>query len=441
MNRLRLVLILFVGMMLLTGCNKWSEPEFIIEDWDDTDIKPNQFWTIKDVIEKHINGNSPDTLITTTKIRYIRAVVVSSDEGGNCYKYMVVQDSTGAVAIQLDLTGIYTRYPVGQKIVLVCNGLQPNSPSLMIGDYHNLPQIGWMYQGGVGRINSLFIDHYIIRDGMPSLKNIPKPLTNNEINFDGDSDLNKLVCLEGVKFEPEAIGKQLAFNDFTTDWKIKVPLANGTTKDVTVRTSNYAKFRSMIIQNKEYNLTGIFTKYNNSYQLVIRIKEDIVASTNSEEIVEFDFAQNPIGEGKWSNHSQLGSNTLWAFRSSSMMHYGHELASYQIAMDDWLISPIIEYNDLENGYMRFNHQLNVTIPNYDAYQVYYTTSTAETFNIADWKSLGALSSFPATSGWSNIFHLKNINANKFRIAFRYNAPNPDVTVYQWKITKVEFRNK
>ena len=438
MNRLRIILMLFVGMMMLCGCNKWSEPEFKIEDWVPPSDAPNLFWTIggKYVLGRHINGSAPDTMGTKYK-RYIRAVVVSSDEGGNCYKYMVLQDSTGGVALQLNMAGLYTHYPVGQKIVLVCYEPNPEIPSLMIGDYHNLPQIGWIYQGGIGRINSMFIDKYIIRDGMPSLKNIPKPLTNNEIDFMSDKDINKLVCLEGVTFEPEAIGKPLAFNDFTTDWKISVLVGNDK-KEVTVRTSNYAKFRSMIIQNREYDLTGILTKYNNFYQLVIRVKEDIVVS--SKEVVAFDFTKNPIGDGGWSSQSLLG-NTQWTYRSNSMMHYGHELAGYQIAMDDWLISPIIEYNDVKNGYLRFEHQLSVTIPNYDAYQVYYTTSTDETFNKADWKPLGTLSSFPANNEWSNIFQLKNINANKFRIAFRYNAPNPDVAVYQWKITRVEFRNK
>ena len=438
MNKLRLILMLFVSMIMLGGCNKWDDqPELKIPPWNPSGAR------IFKIGERFVlgkaYGSKPDSIVTWQydKSRCcIRGVVVSSDEGGNFYKSMVIQDETGAVALQLDQVGLHTRYPLGQKIVLVCNGLLPETPSLMVGNYHNLPQIGWIYQGGIGRINSLFIDQYIIRDSMPSMKNLPKPLTNNEIDFSGNADLNKLVRLEGVKFEAEAINKPLSFSEFTTDWKISVPLANGDTKDVTVRTSNYAKFRSTIIQNREYDLTGILTKYNSIYQLMIRVKEDIAVS--SKEVLEFDFVKDPLLNG-WSIESLLG-NTKWIYREA-MMHPSNQSGIYASAMDDWFISPVISYDDVANGYLRFVHQLNVANANYDAYQVYYTTSTDATFNMADWKKLGTLTSFPASDEWSNQFPLKNINAKKFRIAFRYNAPNKDIVTYEWKIKKVEIRNK
>jgi hypothetical protein len=156
--------------------------------------------------------------------------------------------------------------------VIVLNGL-------VIGDYHGLPQIGWIYNDGVGRINDKCIENYIIKDGLPSLKNLPKPLTNNQIDFLAHSDYNKLVRLENVRFEDLAINKPFSFNDFTTEWVVHVPMADGLTKDVTVRTSNFAKFRNTIIQDKAYNLTGILTVYTSgagtNYQLMIRTKDDI----------------------------------------------------------------------------------------------------------------------------------------------------------------------
>jgi len=451
--KLRQILLLFGGMIMLFGCNKWNEPDFYIEDWVPPG-KPtaSQFWTIGGpfVIGKHTNGNPPDLLVspTATTLRYIRAVVVSSDEGGNYYKSMVVQDSTGGVELELDRTGLYNTYPVGQKIVIVCNGLTSDCTPLVIGDYNNLPQMGWIYnETQVGRINSLYFDKYIIRDGMPSLNNLPKILTNTAINeseridFFSDNDVNKLVRLEGVTFENEAIGKPLSFNHFTTDWIVNVPLPNGTIQPVTVRTSNFAKFRSMTIQNKEYNLTGILTKYRNIYQLMIRTKNDIeILASESEESVLLDFTSNPIGEGKWSIVSSIG-NSPWRYRAAteSMLHLGNK--TNPTAMDDWFISPVITYSDLENGYLRFQHQLNVENGETESYQVYYTTATDAVFNINNWNLLDKITIFPASYGWSNHLPIKNIKANSFRIAFRYNATNPDITTYDWWIKNVEIRNK
>ena len=445
MNKLRIFLVLLLGTSLLLGCHNWNEPEFDPNEWDPTGLDYRNFWTIdnpdadnnQNALWKHrldtINWNpSPDSLrgVNTPK-RYIKAVVVSSDEGGNYYKSMVIQDETGGVELELDMAGLYTQYPVGQKIVLECNGL-------VVGDYNGLPQIGWIYNGNqVGRINSLNISKYIKRDGVPSLANLPEILTNDKIDFYSSKDINKLVRLEGVRFQEEAIGEPIAYNHFQTEWKITGP---GIPDNVVVRTSNYAKFRSMIIQDKEYNLTGILTIYQTNqpkYQLMIRTREDIV--TLNPDILEFDFSKNPIGEGKWSVYPST-SNSKWVFREEAMAHIYNNPSTYK-EMDDWLISPVITLEEVPNGSLRIFHQINVQNGEYDAYQVYYTTSTSEQFNINDWKKLNKLENFPASYDWSNPISLSEIKSKTFRIAFRYLSNNPNIETYRWDIKKVEIKNQ
>ena len=440
MNKLRLLLVLFLGILLLYGCKTWDEPDFNIPDWE----RPSKEWAAQPwaidgrfVLGKHENNTPPDSLVPSAygkTIRYIRAVVVSSDEGGNYYKSMVIQDSTAGVELELDMPGLYNTYPVGQKIVLVCNGL-------VIGDYRGLPQIGWIYQETqVGRINSLFFDQYIIRDGIPSAKNIPKALTSDEIDFLGHDDINKLVRLEKVTFESKAIGEPLAYNQLTaTDWIVNVPLANGTTKAVTVRTSSFARFRNMIIEDKEYNITGILTIYRDTYQLMIRTKEDIETFTPPPpgELIKFDFTSDPFGEGKWSWRTLAGSDR-WGFREGSVLHRGSTSGALA---DDWLISPVITFPNWQTGYLHFEHQIDVknaaTLP----YQIYYTTSNAETFDVNDWEELGKLNAWPATFSWSNRFPLSKIGSPSFRIAFRYNTTElePGIATYEWRIRTVEIR--
>jgi len=440
MKKIQLLLVLFFGTFIFFGCQKWGEPEFKVEDWvPPKGTIPQQFWEINSskVLGKHTNNTPPDSLTRYNEkyLRYIRAVVVSSDEGGNYYKAMVIQDSTGGVELQLDMNGLYNTYPVGQKIVLVCNGL-------VIGDYNSLPQIGWVYQEKqVGRINSLYFDKYIIRDGLPNLKNLPKPLTNTEIDFSGQNDLNKLVRLERVKFEKDAVGKPFSFNDFTTEWKISVPLANGKYETIVVRTSNFAKFRNMVIEDKEYNLTGILTTYRTTKQLMIRTKEDIQwYNPTPEDAYVADFSSNPLGNDKWSVHSLLG-NTKWGFGDNSMWHPNNNTyLMYQVPMDDWLVSPVITYANLSSGYLHIDHILPVLNAYYTPYQIYYTTSISTTFNKDEWQLLGELQSFPVSYEWSNRFPISKIGTNTFRIAFRYYAPNKDILTCNWNIRRVEIRN-
>jgi len=455
MKKLRLLLMLFLGIFIFFGCKEeWSEPDFDIKDWEGPEhlnryytIGQNSAFPMFSVLGKHTPGNPPTPIVEPgirNEIRYLRAVVVSSDEGGNYYKSMVIQDSTGGVELQLDMTGLYNFYPVGQKVVIVLNEKRgvDTRPILMVGDYNDLPQVGWIYnETQVGRINSLYFDQYIIRDGKPSLSNLPKPLTKDEIFPSSPNHVNKLVRLEGVTFEPKAIREPLAYDHIPTDWRAYIYLANGRKDSVTVRTSNFARFRNMIIEDKEYTLTGILTMYRGNYQFMIRTREDIETYVpQPDESVVFDFTSNPIGEGKWSIYPVSGA-TRWGFRGGSMMHFGNTEIGFQTAMDDWFISPEITYPDMENGYLRFEHQLPVSNAEYEAYQIYYTTSNATDFNINDWKRLGTLTSFPNSFGWSNPISISNIGANSFRIAFRYNAPNPDVKTFDWRIRRVEIRNK
>jgi len=285
--KFRILILSFFSLTLFWGCQKWGEPEFNANEWTPPEgTVANQFWTIRhdnpnnlrNILGRHAEGTPPDSIVNSfanKSLRYVRAVVVSTDEGGNYYKSLTIQDATGGVELQLDMPGLYTMYPVGQKIVLICNGLY-------VGDYGHLPQVGWLYNDGVGRINSLFFDQHIIKDGIPSPNNLPKPLTNSQKDFLDKKNLNTLVRLEGVTFQKEAIGEPFAYNDIepATEWIVYVPMEDGNKQEVRVRTSNYAKFRSLKIEDKEYNLTGILTYYRPNYQLMIRTKDDIEWKSN-----------------------------------------------------------------------------------------------------------------------------------------------------------------
>jgi hypothetical protein len=134
MNKLRLILMLLVSMMMLMGCNKWDDqPELVIEPWNPSGSR------IFDIGGRHVLGkafgSAPDSIVTWEydKSRCcIRGVVVSSDEGGNFYKSMVIQDETGAVALQLDLVGLHTStiffsnfYRVYNPVISNCKATAP----------------------------------------------------------------------------------------------------------------------------------------------------------------------------------------------------------------------------------------------------------------------------------------------------------------------------
>ncbi len=411
---------------LFTSCDPWEQPIFpgpgSISIYDG----PANNKTIADIKAMHVLGSgSQDAICGDDETFIVKAVVVSSDQGGNCYKYMTIQDETGGIEIAIDRTGIYNEYPVGQTIFLDCRGL-------IVGDYHNKYQIGWKYSGSVGRINANALDRYIHKNGLP---NPSHPLIAHPITIKGSNDLkpentNCLVKINGCKFDSKYHGLPLADDNFTMDREI---IIGGAT--VIVRTSNYANFRSTTIDaNKEYCLYGILTTYNDEYQLTLRTKEDIQDAQNEEDLTlqELSFNSSSLTSGGWTSYPSNGW-TYQVFQGDDIMFHN----STSSTCDDWLISPEISISDLSGLQLFLEHKNNVEGSPADYYQVYYSTTYDGDFQESDWHAFNPnLNVFPSNFGLSNGLDLSVIDDANFRIALRYHK-NGSVNGARWYVHKLK----
>lgn len=414
-----------ISILLLFGCNRWEDPEFVAPVYDG----PAANKTIADIKAMHpsLGTGSQDSICRFDETFIVKAVVVSSDQGGNCYKYITVQDETGGIEISIDRSSLYNEYPVGQTVYINCAGL-------IVGDYHNKYQIGWKYNGSVGRIHPTALHRYISKDGMPDLDN---PLVAKPIEIAGPDDLsgenvNCLVRINGCRFSSEAHGQPLASNDFTVDHPITV---NGAS--VVVRTSNYANFRNTIIDaTKEYCLYGILSIYNRDYQLTLRTKDDIQESVVQEEstLAELSFDENSFSTGGW---TQYPDNQSWKYQSYSGSNFMYHANSSQ-QCDDWLISPEITIQDIGKALLYIDHQNNVGGSPASYYQVYYsTTYDGGAFSEADWTAFSPnLNYYPSSFGLSNALAIGNVGSNKFRIALRYRVDGTAAGT-RWAVRKVK----
>ena len=220
----------------------------------------------------------------------------------------------------------------------------------------------------------------LFRSGLPSLANLPQPLLGTQIDFNSLNDVGKLVKLENCQFDQNSWGKPFSFNEYVTEHTLYV---QGVATPIVVRTSNYARFRSLKVPETVGTIYGILTVYDNNYQLMIRTKADIQFANleePSEEILEsFVFDANSIGTGGWATNPTTGSN-IWRFVVSAGDEFMyHDFNFSNIAMDDWLISPTINLNSTANSYIRLFHKLNF-IGSQDFYSLYYTTNTEAPFD-------------------------------------------------------------
>jgi hypothetical protein len=424
MKRITIVLTLIAA--ILSGCNRWEDPEFNAPVYNG----PAANKTIADIKAMHpsLGTNTQDSICRYDEQFIVKAIVVSSDEGGNCYKYLTIQDETGGIEIAIDRSSLFNEFPVGQTVYLNCAGL-------IVGDYHNKYQIGWKYEGSVGRIAPAALARYLSKDGVPDPNNplVANPIEINDANDLTQENTNCLVKIDKCKFSPADNGLPLANNDFNTD---RVVTFNGV--NVTVRTSSYAYFRNTLIDaSKEYCLYGILTIYNKEYQLTLRTKDDIQTSSTlePETLADLTFDANSLTTGGW---SQYPDNQSWKFQTYSGNNFIYHNNS-TVACDDWLISPELDFGDLSNAVLYLNHQNNVGGSPATYYQVYYsTTYNGGDFNENDWTAFNPnLNNYPSSFGPSNALDLSAIGNQKFRIALRYHKNgNPDGT--RWAVRGLKF---
>ena len=262
-------------------------------DWDDPMTTPFGNNSIGDdniVTIAQLKADYPNVFAQTdqnAKIEKdikIKGRVTGNDLGSNLYKQFTVQDETGAIIISVNQSGMHGFLAEGQEIVI-------DLKDLYIGGYRKQPQIGQPYNGsGIGRMNKELFQQHFKLVGTPDASALtPVEMTADElIAWNKDDNCAKLVKLKNVAFAH--VGGLGTFAPDTTQDKtvtmmggcVNRALQGYSESQVVVRTSTYAKFDAMKLPYDEVNkkpkmcnLTGIATRFNNVWQILIRKESDI----------------------------------------------------------------------------------------------------------------------------------------------------------------------
>lgn len=195
----------------------------------------------------------------------IKGVVTANDESGNLYKKMVIQDATAALELAIDQTNLAIEYKVGQTVYVKCKGLY-------VGDYNSLIQVGYIYNGGIGRMPATMIEGHIFRDSLPGPKPTPELMSISDLGTPelGDLRVSRLVTFEDVTFtEPgEVYAPQ-------TEDATNRTLMDQSGKSLVVRTSKYSTFANDTLPAGYGKVTGILSVFGTTWQLTIRDTSDV----------------------------------------------------------------------------------------------------------------------------------------------------------------------
>jgi hypothetical protein len=250
----------------------WDEPSLSTDLYGNKNISEGNVITIAELIKKYPNVfASTDQNAEITEDIQIKARVTGNDLGGNLYKQIAIQDETGALIVAVNQNGMNGYLPEGQEILIDLKGLH-------IGGYRKQPELGAPYNGtSIGRMSKdIWQQHFKVMGGFQDINpNAIQPVEfTSEFAKDYNNNCGKLVVLKDVHFS-NADGK----STLTTGTATGGNYVNQTLKEfgsnVVVRTSTYADFGAMVMPTGAVTLTGIATRYNNTWQILIRKTSDI----------------------------------------------------------------------------------------------------------------------------------------------------------------------
>ena len=263
-----------ITSMGLTACmdKDWEAPQFDEPLYGNNSImkeEGDKVITIGELKEKYsslINASS-DGVKEITDDWQLQVVVNGNDEGGNLYKQISVQDPTGAIIVGINGSNLYPYMPVGQQLLINLKGLH-------IGGYRKQAQIGALYNGSIGRMDTDVWEQHVrlLKEGEIEAK-------VDTVDFDENADKyilsGRIVKLSGVTISGEGT-QVLAPDDGSVALSSNCAnrLINGN-PSLVLRTSSYSKFANRAIPKGKADVYGVCTRYNNTWQILMRTESDL----------------------------------------------------------------------------------------------------------------------------------------------------------------------
>lgn len=307
--------------------------------------------------------NSDNGYKQIEKDMMIKAVVTGNDVSGNIYNQVSVQDASGAIIIAINGSGLSGYLPVGQEILV-------NLKGLYIGSYKKLPQIGGVNTKlsdgslGMGKIErAIWNEHFkILNPGEADASTVvPEEFDLTKLTDAAymEANVGKLMTLKKVKFAsangtnvwaPDDTNTSLELIDAETGKRINK-------NNLVVRNSGYSKFANEVVPQGVFDITGIFTRFGNTWQIVLRSTDDLKSVVLAYLSEPFDASQGNFTIDNIKLADGVEFVWKWASAAYGMKASGYVNGSKQ-ELQSRLKSPAIDLKSAKSAKLMFDQAIN-----------------------------------------------------------------------------------
>lgn len=369
MKKIKFIALAFLALTL-GSCmgDGYADPDLTekvpASPWGNNSLREKNVISIADLKTQFATViNSDNGYKQIEKDMMIKAVVTGNDVSGNIYNQVSVQDASGAIIIAINGSGLSGYLPVGQEILV-------NLKGLYIGSYKKLPQIGGVNTKlsdgslGMGKIErAIWNEHFkILNPGEADASTVvPEEFDLTKLTDAAymEANVGKLMTLKKVKFAsangtnvwaPDDTNTSLELIDAETGKKIS-------SSNLVVRNSGYSKFANEVVPQGVFDITGIFTRYNNTWQIVLRNTDDLKSVVLAYISEPFDASQGNFTIDNIKLADGVEFVWKWASAAYGMKASGYVNGSKQ-ELQSRLKSPAIDLKSAKSAKLMFDQAIN-----------------------------------------------------------------------------------
>jgi hypothetical protein len=462
------IILLLIGLVVFNACvqdDDFGIPNIVIEE---PNIPENQIRTLASLAgdlaqEQSSNDNifepqpldysNEDDVVSYTfneTDEYITGYVVSSDEAGNYFEELIIQDKaenpTIGIKLLIDVNPLFTKYEVGRKVYVKINGLA-------VGISNGVLTLGSQNGNSVDKIPSSFETDFIIRSAeVASI--VPLPL--NIADFTEDKT-NIMIQLSGVQFNRnEVLSEESDFNTYASsqfdqfDGERTLESCD-TGSSVIFSTSTFSDFKGLLLPQGQGNMRAVLSRTfeGNDFIVAINTPEDIDfdgidtrcdpdffectgASGGGAAIFEENFENfNGFTTEGWTNINVSGGGTDWFIGNFSGSSYA-QISGFNSGDDEinvWLVTPPVDLDNTTGEELSFDVQSN--FDNGTILTVLVSNDFTGDPNTATWQLLDASIPSGPSSGFGSFEGVGPINISciegTVHFAFFYEGSDPNAT--------------
>lgn len=438
MKRLRYIIMVMVAT-LMASCmgSDYAAPGLDPDNapWGNNEITETNVVSIADLKARYASTIASNGYVKIEEDMQIKGVVTGNDYAGNIYQQIPVQDETGALVVGVSASALHGFLPEGQEILI-------DLKDLYIGGYGEQCQIGSVYTSpntgktGIGRMDRYTWQKHFRLIGEADVAKAdalaedfdPSKMTDASYM---EANAGKLMTIRRVSFL-NADGKSVFAPDdgsvaLTSNCANRA-LKEYSSKNIVVRTSTYADFAQEIIPGGTKDIKGIFTRYYDTWQILLRSTDDITDSQTAALEGLFDSQGDFVIEDK-----QLPDELtyIWTWSGSYGMKASAYLNNTNLPSESWLISPVIDLSQLTSATLTFQQAGNFFSDMQADCSVLVSTDRQ------NWTRL-TVEGWPEGNSWTFYDSTADLSAyagqSQVYIAFRYTSS--DMKAGTWEVRNV-----